>query len=41
LRVSGERAKKFRDAPAEYREELIDLDSRIDPGDEDVKRKRP
>jgi hypothetical protein len=40
LRVSGERAKKFRDAPAEYRQELEDLDSRIDPGDEDVKRKR-
>ena len=40
LRASGERAKKFRDAPAEYRVELEELDSRIDPGDEDVKRKR-
>ncbi len=40
LRASGERAKKFRDAPAEYRVELEQLDSRIDPGDEDVKRKR-
>ena len=39
LRVSGERAKKFRDAPAEYRGELNELGSRIDPGDEDVKRK--
>ena len=40
LRASGERAKRFRDAPAEYRTELEQLDSRIDPGDEDVKRRR-
>jgi uncharacterized protein YegL len=40
LRASGERAKRFRDSPAEYREELHTLDTRIDPGDEDVKRKR-
>ena len=40
LRASGERAKKFRDSPAEYRVELEELDSRIDPGDEDVKHKR-
>jgi uncharacterized protein YegL len=40
LRASGERAKKFRDAPCEYRAELHELGSRIDPGDEDVKRKR-
>lgn len=40
LRASGERAKKFRDAPAEYRRELADLDTKIEPGDEDVKRKR-
>lgn len=40
LRASGERAKRFRDAPAEYRAELNDLGSRIDPGDDDVKRKR-
>ena len=40
LRASGERAKRFRDAPASYRAELDDLDSRIDPGDRDVKRRR-
>lgn len=40
LRASGERAKRFRDAPAEYRAELEDLGSRIDPGDRDVKRRR-
>ena len=40
LRASGARAKKFRDEPAEYRTELEDLGSRIDPGDEDVKRRR-
>ena len=40
LRASGERAKRFRDAPAAYRDELSTLDSRIDPGDDDVKRKR-
>ena len=32
--------KKFRDAPAEYRTELDSLDSKIDPGDRDVKRKQ-
>ena len=40
LRASGERAKRFRDAPTEYRAELEDLDSRIDPSDRDVKRRR-
>jgi uncharacterized protein YegL len=40
LRVSGERAKRFRDAPAAYAAELQDLDSKIDEGDDDVKRRR-
>ena len=40
LRASGSRAKKFRDEPDEYRAELEDLDTRIDPDDEDIKRRR-
>ena len=40
LRVSGERAKRFRDAPAAYAAELERLDSKIDEGDDDVKRRR-
>jgi uncharacterized protein YegL len=39
LRASGERAKRFRDAPGGYRQELDSLDTRIEPGDEDVKRR--
>jgi uncharacterized protein YegL len=39
LRASGERARKFRDAPQEYRAELMDLSTRIDEGDDDVKRR--
>ena len=40
LRASGERAKRFRDAPAQYRAELSELDTKIEPGDDDVKRRR-
>ena len=40
LRASGERAKRFRDAPAQYRAELQELDTKIEPGDDDVKRRR-
>jgi len=39
LRASAARAGRFRDAPDEYRTELNDLAARIDPDDEDVKRR--
>ncbi len=39
LRASGARAKKFRDAPDEYRVDQALLSDRIDEGDDDVKRR--
>ena len=40
LRASGARVRKFRNEPDEYRAELPALDTRIDPGDDEVKRSR-
>lgn len=38
MRVSGERTKRFRDAPAEYREEALSLADRIEPGEAKARR---
>ena len=40
MKVSSKRVKRFRDAPGAYREELDSLSSEIQPGDEDVRRRR-
>ena len=38
LKVGGDRVKRFRDNPAEYREELASLDDRVTPGESKARR---
>ena len=38
LKVGGDRVKRFRDNPAEYRQELASLDDRVTPGESKARR---